>query len=132
MDFSSLILMEHDENNNFVREIESYDISDGAQYIDKFYYKKGAVYIYFNVGKDVTDWEYSAIYDYFNKDKFTENGYEIKFIDDEYNPEWEVTYQYHDNYEENSKTFGEACSIISSEVSKVLEIIKDKYSEYNN
>lgn len=132
MEFSSLVLMERDENNNFIREIESYDLCTGSQYIDKFYYKEGHVYIYFNTGKDVKDWEYSAIYDYFNEAIFIEKGYEIRFIDDEYNPEWELKYAYLDDYQENSETFRNVSSVINDEVEKVLSIISEKFNEYNS
>ena len=39
MNFSSLVLMEKDkESNLFVRELGSYEVSDGAEYVTKMYY----------------------------------------------------------------------------------------------
>ena len=75
MDFSSLVLFEKKENdNNFLREIESYEVNDGAEYIVKMYYDGDKIKVWFNTKRDVEDWEYSACYDLFNEAAFMDSN----------------------------------------------------------
>ena len=100
MDYSSLILMEKDKETGFVvKEIGSYNVSEGAEYIKSFYVLDDKVYIKFDTNKDVEEWEYSAIYDVFNMNLFEEEGFEIEEVEDEYNPTYLVKFKYEDNRE---------------------------------
>ena len=42
------------------------------------------VSLYFDTNKDVEEWEYSAIFDFFDKEAFESLNYVIEEIDDEY------------------------------------------------
>ena len=93
MDYSSLILMEKDKETGFVvKEIGSYNVSEGAEYIKSFYVLDDKVYIKFDTNKDVEEWEYSAIYDVFNAELFENEGFEIEEVDDEYNPTFLINF----------------------------------------
>lgn len=96
MDFAALVLMEVDKDNKFIKEMGSYEVHEGAEYISKFYYNKDSekVSIYFDTHKDVEEWEYTAIYELFNLEAFEEEGYEIEEKDDEYNPTWILKFNY--------------------------------------
>jgi hypothetical protein len=93
LDFSSLVLMEREKETNFlIKELGSYEVGDGAKYVSKFYYDGEKVNMYFDTGRDVLEWEYSAIYDLFNLDAFTQHGYDIEDVDDEFNPTWLIKF----------------------------------------
>ena len=87
MDFSSLVLMEKDKETGFItKELGSFEVNEGALYVRKLFVIDNIVNLYFDTNKDVEEWEYSAIYDLFNKGVFIENGFEIDEDLDEYNP----------------------------------------------
>lgn len=131
MNFSSLVLMEKDkESNSFIREIGSYEVTDGAEYITKMYYDGEVVNIFFDTNKDVEEWEYSAIFDLFNYDLFLEKGYKIEDVDDEYNPTWKLTFDFSEDHEIMSNKIKEVCNIISESMDTVFYDINGKQELY--
>lgn len=131
MDFSSLVLMEKDkETNLIVRELGSYEISEGAEYIRKMYYDGDKVNIYFDTNRDVEEWEYSAIFDLFNDNEFTKNGYNVEDIDDEYNPTWLVKVDYSEEHENMKEKINDLCNLIKNSVENVFNDIKNKKEQY--
>ena len=79
--------MEKDKETGFItKELGSCEVKEGALYVRKLFVIDNIVNLYFDTNKDVEEWEYSAIYDLFNKDIFIENGFEIDEDLDEYNP----------------------------------------------
>ena len=131
MDFSSLVLMEKDNETGFIKkELGSFEVSEGAIYVKKLYMLDDIVYMYFDSNKDVEEWEYSAIYDLFNDDIFEEKGYEIEEDLDEYNPTYIIKFKYVDDYSLIKEKIQECVSLIESEMNNVFESIKGKEEEY--
>lgn len=131
MDFSSLVLMEKDKDTGFVtKELGSYEVGEGAEYIKKMFYDGDKINVYFDTNKDVEDWEYSAVFDLFNEDKFTEQGYNIEQIDDEYNPTWLVKFDYNEEHSIVLSKLNNLCSLIKTNVEEVFEDVKGKEEEY--
>lgn len=131
MEFSSLVLMERDkETNMFVRELGSYEVGDGAEYIKKMFYDGEKINVFFDTNVDVEEWEYSAIFDLFEREMFTSAGFEIDDIDEEYNPTWEVKFDYDEEHSIVQERINELCTIIDTQISKVFEDIKGKESQY--
>lgn len=132
MDYSSLILMERDNETGFVtKELGSYKVSEGAEYIKGFYVKGDSVYIKFDTNKDVEEWEYSAIYDVFNMNLFEEEGFEIEEVEDEYNPTYLVKFKYEDNREYISEKLALCIDLIEEAMEKAFSDIEGKEEEYN-
>lgn len=131
LDFSSIVIMEKDnETNMLTNELGSYKVSDGGQYITRAFYQNGLVNILFDTEKDVEDWEYSAVYDNFNESIFQEAGYEIEFVDDEYNPTWAVKFNFSEEYEEMELKLSKLCKLIFEEMERCFEVIKGREEEY--
>ena len=131
LEFSSLVLMEREKDTNFfVRELGSYEVDDGANYITKMYYDGELINLYFDTDKDVEEWEYTAIFDLFNEEAFTSKGYIIKSEDDEYNPTWVLKFSYDEEHSIIQGKLKEICLLIQEEILKVLELIKDKKENY--
>ena len=125
MDYSSLILMEKDKETGFVvKEIGSYNVSEGAEYIKSFYVLDDKVYIKFDTNKDVEEWEYSAIYDVFNMNLFEEEGFEIEEVEDEYNPTYLVKFKYEDNREYISEKLALCIDLIEEAMEKAFSDIE--------
>ena len=131
MDYSSLILMEKDKETGFVvKEIGSYNVSEGAEYIKSFYVLDDKVYIKFDTNKDVEEWEYSAIYDVFNMNLFEEEGFEIEEVEDEYNPTYLVKFKYEDNREYISEKLALCIDLIEEAMEKAFSDIEGKDKKY--
>ncbi|MGH4139548.1 DUF6762 family protein [Clostridium sp.] len=131
MQFSSLVLMEIDkETNQFVKELGSFEASEGAQFVTKLNYYGESINLYFDTQVDVEEWQYTAIYDYFNEEAFKSKGYSIEVIDDEYNPTWLVKFEYSKDHEVVSDAIIEICELIKQELKEAFEKIKGKEEEY--
>ena len=131
MDFSSLVLMEREKETNFlVRELGSYEVGDGADYITKLYYNGEVVTLIFDTKRDVEEWEYSAIFDLFDTSSFEKCGYKIEDIDEEYNPTWKLEFEYDDEHSVVQERLNEICEIIEEEMGKVFTAIEGKEDEY--
>lgn len=131
MDFSSLVLMEKDKETGFIKkELGSFQVNEGALFVKKLYVLDEIVYMHFETNKNVEEWEYSAIYDLFNSESFTESGYEIEEDLEEYNPAYIIKFKYEDDYDLMKKKIQEAVSIIETEMNLVFEAIQGKETEY--
>ena len=131
MDFSALVLMEKDkETGHLVKEIGSYAVNEGALYVNKLYLIDDKIELFFEVNKDVKDWEYSALYDLFNVEAFEKLGYDIEEVDDEFNPTWKVSFPFDEDHEEITAILNELCTLIKENMEKVFEDSKDKKEEY--
>lgn len=131
LDFSSLVLMERNkETNHFVREMGSYKVNDGAAFVTKFFYDGEKVSMVFDTGKDVEEWEYSAIFDLFNTEAFEQSRFIIEEMTDEYNPTWILKFDYIEEHNDMEDKINEACSLIEEELENVFEAIKGKEEEY--
>ena len=131
MDFSSLVLMEKDKETGFItKELGSFEVNEGALYVRKLFVIDNIVNLYFDTNKDVEEWEYSAIYDLFNKDIFIENGFEIDEDLDEYNPTFILKFKYSDEYIDMKEMIDKAVNLISKEMDNVFKNIEGKEEEY--
>ena len=131
MQFSSLVLMEVDKDTNqFVKELGSYEASEGAEFVTKLNYYGELINLFFDTQVDVEEWQYTAIYDCFNEEAFRQKGYSIAAVDDEYNPTWLVKFKYSDDHMVVREAIIEVCELIKQELKQVFESIKGKEAEY--
>ncbi|GAA0181190.1 hypothetical protein SH2C18_37570 [Clostridium sediminicola] len=130
MEFSSIVLMEVDKDNKFIKELDSYKVEDGGEYIRKFFYNEEDVFVYFYPARDVEDWEYSALYDFFDLDVFEEKGYNIEEKDDEYNPTWIVKLDYIEERKDMAEKLSELCILIKEEMIKAFEEAEKNKTDY--
>jgi hypothetical protein len=131
MDFSAIVLMEKDkETKFFTKELGSYEVNDGAEYITKLFYDGEKVNLYFDTNKDVEDWEFSAIYDLFDEESFSDIVKSIEPYDEEFNPTWIVTFDYDEDHNILNNRLNNICTKIKEEMEKVLNDIEGKSVEY--
>ncbi|MFW2487039.1 DUF6762 family protein [Clostridium chromiireducens] len=131
MDFSSLVLIEKDKETGFIkRELGSFEVNEGALFVKKLYVLDETVHMYFDTNKNVEEWEYSAIYDLFNTEAFTEKGYVLEEDLEEYNPTYIIKFKYEDDYDPMKKKIQEVVSLIEREMNLVFEAIQGKEAEY--
>ena len=131
MDFSSLVLMEKDKETGFItKELGSFEVNEGAKYVKKLFVLDGIVNIYFDTNKDVEEWEYSAVYDLFNIDRFIQEGFEIENDEEEYNPTFILKVSYKEEREKMKEILDKAVLIIEEEMDNVFVAIEGKEEEY--
>lgn len=131
MEFSSLVLMERDRNTNFLtKELGSYEVGDGAEYVTKLFFDGENINLYFDTHKDVEEWEFTAIYDLFDEEVFQDKGFYIEAYDEEYNPTWIVKFPYDEDYNIVKDKINEICGLISDAMGKTFNDIFDKKEQY--
>lgn len=131
MDFSSLVLMEKDKETKYlIKELGSYEVVEGAQYVTKFFYDGESVNLYFDTNRDVEEWEFTAIYDLFNEEEFEKNGYQIEAFDMEYNPTWVVKFNFEEDHMIMKDKINMICNLIENCMKNVFSDIEDKKEEY--
>ena len=131
MDFSSLVLMEKDKETGFItKELGSFSVNEGALHVRKFFVDGDIVNLYFDTNKDVSEWEYSAIYDLFNAKVFEEEGFEISEDLDEYNPTFIVKFKYDDDHNKMQENVTKIVDLIEKEMIEVFKNIEGKEEEY--
>ncbi|WP_346869324.1 DUF6762 family protein [Clostridium sp. UBA5119] len=131
MDFSAIVLMEKDkETKFFTRELGSYEVNEGAEYITKLFYDGEKVNLYFDTNKDVEEWEFSAIYDLFDDESLIDLVDSIEIYDEEFNPTWIVTFDYDEDHNVLNNRLNNVCTRIKEALEKVFIDIKGKCEEY--
>ncbi len=81
-----------------------------------------------STGREVSDWEYDAIYDYYDPSAVEQAGAAVSEQDDDYDPVWLVTLPYD---EDNVQAMVEnILELHHNELADVFDTIKDKENEY--
>lgn len=99
METVSVLLMEKNKETGYLeRELGSYTISDNGNLIDSIYMvhenEKDIVHLKLTTERDVEDWEFSEILDYYDEDVLKDVVLSFEEVDDTHNPTWEVTFEF--------------------------------------
>ncbi len=132
-----LVIMQKDIKTGFLeKELASLTIPENENLIINLFAiediktKKLKMCLRLSTERDVEDWEYSAIFDYYDTDIFKEYAENITEEENYYNPAWEIIFDYTDDINELEKKIIKILSIHKNELNDVYKIIKDKESEY--
>ena len=133
----AVIIMKKDSETGFLdKELGSYMIKEHGDYIDSIYVLeldgKNIAHMRVSTDFDVQDWQYSAIYDYYDEDKVKalEDVLSIEAIEEEFNPLWEVRFVLPEIEEAAEEMMVRILTSHKNELDEVLEEIKDKEEEY--
>ncbi|MCD8215052.1 MAG: hypothetical protein LUC97_05370 [Clostridiales bacterium] len=129
-----IVIMERDKKTGFLeREVGSLKLSENEKYIVNVYSEEGSLFLRLTTPKDVKDWEYDAVFDYFDTEIFGGKIKEISEVDDTYNPTWELKLDFDENkLSEVSGRVEEILEIFNTEINDVFNVIADKEGEYSN
>ena len=136
MDETIIVIMLKDKSTGFLeKELASLDLTENVGYIVNIFAvdEEGGrkLHIKLSTERDVEDWEYSAIYDYYDTECF--NGIaEVIDADDDFNPVWEVVIDYIDETAVLEERVAEILKVHKNEIEDVFETIKDKEAEYTD
>ena len=98
---------------------------------------EGGTYIHMKISTagDVSDWQYNAIYDYYDGEVFTGAVTSVSELDDVFNPTWELVFKspsVEKGPAELASKVRDLLRLHSGELADTLGAIADKESEYNN
>jgi len=130
LDFSSLVLVEKDKDNHIIREIDSYKVEEGAENITRLYFDGKVVNLFFDTGRDLEEWEYTAAFHLFDEEIFTSRGYNIEDDDSEFNPTWHIELELIEDHQKMQQKLEELCDLIKFSIEKVLIDISTRENEY--
>ncbi len=128
-----LVLMLKDKNTGFFeKELCAYNIQENEEFIVNMYAEEynnnTMVHIKLTTNKEVEDWEFDAIYDYYDVDIFKEIG-NCQEVEDCFNPTWEIVVPFLEK-EEMEQTITDILAIHKKEIFEVYETIKNLKNEY--
>lgn len=135
MESSGLILMEKNkENGYFEREIGTYSITNNLNLIESIYMinkdEKSIIYLKLTTDRDVEDWEFSAILDYYDDEILKDAVLSFEEVEDAYNPTWKVTFEFIDSQEGMQIKLEDILNKHKNELDEVYNEIKDRKEEY--
>ena len=107
-------------------------VVENNENIRKFFFDSKEINLFFDVNKDVEDWEYTAIFDVFPYDKFENQGFMVFDIEDDYNPAWIVKFEYIENHEKLQDRIDKLMNLIEESLEYSFNNIMGKSEEYMN
>ena len=133
MDETFIVIMLRDNETGFLdKELGCYAVDDSYSLIYNTYAVeedgKTVVYMRLTCEKDVEDWEYDAIFDYYDTDTVLS---EVDSICGEYNPMWLVKFEFTDDTELMEEKIKKLLDLHKKELDSVYETIADKKDEYS-
>ncbi|MBQ9518436.1 MAG: hypothetical protein IJR59_00890, partial [Firmicutes bacterium] len=93
------VIMLRDAVTGFLeKELCSITLSKHDEYIVNMYAAEGddgmTLNLRLSTGRDVSDWEYDAVYDYYDPSALEAEGIKVSEQDDDYDPVWLATLPY--------------------------------------
>lgn len=131
-----VIMLKNSSTGFFENEIDSYNLGVNENLVVNAYaveennsYK---IHLKISIDRDVEDWEFNAIYDYYDDEAIKKLVSIISEVDDCYNPTWEVVFDFIDSHEKMEQKLNDILKCHKNEILDVYEAIKDKKDEYLN
>ncbi|MCT4509653.1 MAG: hypothetical protein N4A48_13025 [Tepidibacter sp.] len=132
--FALVLMQKNKETLEIEKEIGSYTIGSNVDLIDGIYMtcedEKNIVHLKITTEKDVEDWEFSAILDYYDDEVLNGIVLSVKEIEDAYNPTWEVTFEFVDSQDGMQSKIESIIDKHKKELDDVYAEIKDREEEY--
>lgn len=129
-----IVIMQKSKSSGFLeKELASLNIEKNEELIVNLFAVKEdkmKLHIKLTTDRDVEDWEYSAVFDYYDIDVFGNKIESIEENEDSYNPEWEVVMDYCYDLDKLEENIIELLQIHRKELDDVYDVIKDKKGEY--
>lgn len=129
-----IVIMEKNPATGFLeKEIASLSLSKNEEFIVNLYSVKNELFIKLSTDREVKDWEFDAIYDYFDPGVFDGKAKRVCEVEDTYNPTWELVTDFDENDIDGlTERIIEILDIFKKEIYDVYETVKDKEGEYTN
>lgn len=137
MEETFIVLMIRDEKTGFLtKELNSYKILENENYIVNMYASEKdnrndyVIHLKVSLPQEITDWQFDAIYDFYDSSLFKDLLIDISEVNDCYNPTWDFVFDYSENDDETLSRIKNLLEIHVKEITDVLEEIKLHEDEY--
>ena len=135
MEETVIVIMLKDKETGFLeKELGSYKVSKNEGLIYNTYAveeeDKTVVYMKLTIDRDVEDWEFEAIYDYYDNETISSLISSIEEEQDCYNPTWIVSFDFNDDVQKMEENIDNILELHVQELTSVYEVIIDKRNEY--
>lgn len=138
MEDTLIVIMLKDEKTGFFeRELGAFNLESYEEYLVNIYGKekndKITLYMTVSLEKEVEDWEFNAILDYYDTENITNLDYVLNMeeVEDSYNPTWIISLEHNYEITVMRDNLLEILEKHKNELIDVLDTIKDKEEEYN-
>ena len=138
MEDTVIVIMLKDIKTGFLdKELASYTISENENLIYNTYAvekEDGTIEVFMRLtcDRELSDWEYEAVFDFFDDESIKPFVASIKENDDFFNPCWDITFDFSDNTTEMEEKIQKLLTLHKQELLSVYEAIADKKDEYMN
>ena len=139
MDETLIVIMEKNKETGFLeKELGSYAVSEDLQvylyntYADLREDGSYSVFMKLTCPNEVEDWEYSAIFDYYDIETLSPFVSSIEEDEDNFNPTWIVSFEFSEDVSLTEERIAQILSAHKKELDSVFETIADKKDEYVN
>ncbi len=136
MDETVIVIMLKDKKTGFLeKELSCYHLGEQQDIMLNIYAEENeqneiTIFMKLTCERDVLDWEYNAILDYYDMETVKPYVDTIQELEEEYNPVWLVTFPF---LYEQQQMEQKLCLILQAhekELNSVYEVIADKKGDY--
>jgi hypothetical protein len=128
-----IVMLTNKETGMFEKELETYKVGDKVKYIKSIFAQneEGQIYIYMRISteSDVLDWQFSAIYDYYETVNY-ENNIHIEEDSECHNPTWVIKFRYEESQILIQEKIIEVLNVHTKELEDVFIAIENNKNEY--
>ena len=137
MDETFIVIMLKDKETGFLdKELGCYAVDDEDNLIYNTYAveEEGGIYVCLKLttGRDVEDWEYDAVFDYYDPETVMAEADSVTEEDGGYNHVWIVKFKFIDDTELMEDKIKRLLELHKKELVSVYETIADKKEEYSD
>lgn len=137
MQAAFVLMWKNPENGFLEKEMGTYTLSEDAhgELIERSYVTEGEngeqiVTLFLGCGKDVQDWEYNAVFDYYDEETITPYVSSFAEEDGHFNPLWRVTLPFVEDATAMTEKLNDVAAAHFQEITSVWETISDKKDDY--
>ncbi|MBO8435296.1 MAG: hypothetical protein IAC55_08265 [Tyzzerella sp.] len=136
MEDTVIVIMLKDKETGFLeKELSSYNVSLNENLIYNTYATEkedGSIEVFMRLtcDRELSDWEYDAVFDYYDDEVLKPYVSSIEENDDFFNPCWDITFEFLDNQHEMEEKIDKLLTLHRDELLSVYEAIADKRNDY--
>ncbi len=136
MEETVIVMMLKDKKTGFLeKELGCYHLGEQQNmvfniYAEQLSWQDITVFLKLTCERDVDDWEYNAILDYYDTEALRPFVDTIEEVLDEYNPVWMVSFPFTENQQKMEQRLQSVLQAHQKELLCVYEAIADKKEDY--
>lgn len=133
MEETVIVIMLKDAETGFLeKELGAYSLPENGELLFNIYAEGEEKRVVMRLGceRELQDWEYDAVYDYYDTETVGALVDSIEEEDGHYDPVWVVTFPFSEEQEKMEQKLTEILAAHHEELLSVYEAIKDKEDDY--